>query len=259
MPAELTGGGIAIAVAVALIAAFIRGLSGFGLALILVPVLALTVTPEQAVVAANALGVVMGLASIRGARAAAERSATSIALLAVVTTPVGLALLAVTPDQVARVVIALAALLAFAVVLRPRRAVAAAVAAPAGSAEPLAGAGPGLIRATGITSGLLAGFAGIPGPPVIAFYLGRAVAPAAARASMFIVFLATSISACIAALALGIADVTAGWLTILLAPAVLIGNWLGSRAFGRVSPLAWRLCAGGIVAGAALVALLRLI
>ncbi len=257
MPAELTGGGIAIAVAVALIAAFIRGLSGFGLALILVPVLALTVTPEQAVVAANALGVVMGLASIRGARAAAERSATSIALLAVVTTPVGLALLAVTPDQVARVVIALAALLAFTVVLRPRRA--AVVTAQSADAEPPGQPGPGLIRATGVTSGLLAGFAGIPGPPVIAFYLGRAVAPAAARASVFIVFLATSISACIAALALSIADVTAGWLTILLAPAVLIGNWLGSRAFGRVSPLAWRLCAGGIVAGAALVALLRLI
>jgi uncharacterized membrane protein YfcA len=106
---------------------------------------------------------------------------------------------------------------------------------------------------------MLAGFAGMPGPPVIAFYLGRRVDPAMARASMFVVFLATSVTASLAAFALGIADVTALWLAAILAPAVLLGNWLGSLAFGRVNELAWRLFAGAVVAGSAVVALAQLL
>ncbi len=247
MPADLTIAQVAVAVAVALVSSFIRGLSGFGMALMLVPVLALTVKPEQAVVTANALGVVMGLASYRGARLAAEDSAKTIALLGVLATPVGLVLLAVTPDGVARLAIALAALTAFVFVLKPGGGVRA-------ETHPVA-----LTRATGVAAGLFAGFAGIPGPPVIAFYLGRRVERATARASMFLVFLATSISACIAATAMGIADAKAAWLALILAPAVLIGNALGSLAFGRVNELAWRLLAGAIVAGAAAVAIARLI
>lgn len=248
MPADLTLLQVAIAVVVALASSFIRGLTGFGMALMLVPVLALTVTPEQAVVTANALGVVMGLASYRGARLAAEGSARTIALLGMLATPAGLVMLAVTPDNIARLVIALAALAAFVFVLRP-----------GGGVRAAGSDGKAMTHATGIASGLLAGFAGMPGPPVIAFYLGRQVERAVARASMFLVFLATSISACVAALALGLADAKAAWLALILAPAVLIGNALGSLAFGRVNELAWRLFAGTIVAGAAVVAIARLL
>jgi uncharacterized membrane protein YfcA len=246
LPAGLTAAQVGIALAVALPSAFIRGLSGFGLALMLVPVLALTVTPEQAVVTANLLGLAMGFASMGTARQHAERSAWPIAALAVALTPVGLALLAITPADAARLVIALVAVAAFTVVMLPK------------PVEPR-GQGPALTGATGISCGLLAGFAGMPGPPVIAFYLGRRVAPGTARASMFLIFFATSIAACISAMIMGLADATALWLAALLAPAVLAGNWLGGRAFGRVNALVWRIVAGGIVGGSALVALARVL
>ena len=42
----------------------------------------------------------------------------------------------------------------------------------------------GEAAATGIASGVLTGFAGMPGPPVVPFYLRRPIPPAVARASI---------------------------------------------------------------------------
>lgn len=244
MPFPLTGPELAIAAAVALVSAFIRGLSGFGLALMLVPVLALTVEPVDAVVAANILGVAMGVFSYRGARLVAEPSVKTISALAIALTPVGLLLLSITPEAPARLAIALIAVTAFAAILLP---------APAGHWQH----GRPLAAATGILCGLCAGFAGMPGPPVIAFYLGRRVEKAAARASMFMIFLATSLTACAVAWISGVASDDALWLGLGLVPVVLLGNGLGSLAFGKVSDLVWRAFAGAIVAGAAIVAVVE--
>ena len=233
MPADYTTLQIAIALAVALTSAFIRGMTGFGLALLLVPVLALTVRPETAVVTASALGLVLGLVGIRRANAEAESSARVIALIAVLLTPAGLALLAVTPAALARFIIAMTAVAAFVIVMLPRPAKAF-------------GTAPVLTGGTGIACGLLAGFAGMPGPPVVAFYLGRRIDRAAARASMFVIFLATSATACVAAFVMGIGGIEVVALTAVLAPLVLLGNWLGGLAFGRVNDLAWRIFAGAI-------------
>lgn len=238
----LDGFELAVALSVAFVSSFIRGLSGFGMALMLVPVLALTVDPEDAVITANLLGVVMGLASYRGARLSAEGTARMIAILATLATPAGLLLLVVTPDPLARVLIALVATTAFAAFFLPE---------PKLSDKHVGG----LAAGAGIASGLCAGFAGMPGPPVIAFYFGRRVDKAMARASMFVVFLATSVAACVAALVLGVGTVASLWLSAVLVPVVLLGNWAGGLAFGKVNDLAWRTFAGAIVATAAIVAL----
>ena len=60
---------------------------------------------------------------------------------------------------------------------------------------------------TGIASGVLTGFAGMPGPPVVPYYLRRAIAPELARASMMTIFMATSIAGVVSAFALGVATV----------------------------------------------------
>lgn len=232
----------AVLLAVALVSAFIRGLSGFGMALMLVPVMALSVAPEDAVIAANILGFSMGVASFRNARKVAEGTVKTIGLLAILMTPVGLLLLDVTPDGVARLLIALVATTAFVAFLLPEPRL----------SDRHVGA---LAAGSGMMSGLFAGFAGMPGPPVIAFYLGRRVEKAMARSSMFVIFLVTSATACVSALVLGIGSLTAVWLGVVLVPVALLGNWLGSLAFGKVSDLAWRLLAGAIVAAAAIAAL----
>lgn len=237
---------LALAMLAALAAAFVRGLAGFGMAIVLVPLLGLVIAPTEAVVISNMLGLMVGIASVKDIRGAGELStAVPIGLIAVLLTPVGLLLLSATPPQMARVLIALVAMGAFLIVLFPVR----------------PGRAPGrvLTGATGAAAGLLTGFAGMPGPPIVPYYLRRGVAPPVARASMMSVFLMTSAASTAAALLLRLGGGREALVALALLPSVLAGNWLGGRAFGRVSDAAWRGFVGVILGLAGLVALSRLL
>jgi uncharacterized membrane protein YfcA len=240
----LTSGAIALGLSATLVAGFVRGLAGFGLAILLVPVLGLAIPPAEAVVTANWLGFMISLVSLRKQISETERSAWIIAGVAVVTIPLGVVLLSWTPPPLARLLIALVAIAAFVAVLLPPR---QHDAARKGEAV-----------ATGIASGVLTGFAGMPGPPVVPFYLRRPLRPAVARASMMSVFLVTQGTGAATAIALRVAT----WRELILAlglyPAVLLGNWAGNRAFGRIDPRAWRWIAGSVLGLAAGAAVLKL-
>lgn len=244
MIAGFTPLAIAVALVAAMASAFVRGLAGFGMAILLVPVLGFAIPPAEAVVVSSFLGLMIGLKDIRPSLAHAESSARTISLLAVLATPLGLWLLSITAPAPARLLIALVALAAFLGVLFPLR-------------EPEE---PGRVTtwATGIASGLLTGFAGMPGPPVAPYYLGRRIPPAIARASMMTIFMATSLAAIVSAMALKVATWRACALALLLFPPVLLGDWLGHRAFGRVSDRAWRLFTGCVLGAAAAGALIKL-
>lgn len=236
---------IVLAIVAALAAAFVRGLAGFGMAILLVPVLGLAILPAEAVTVANWLGLLIGLKDIRRNLAHAESSVRTIALIAVLATPAGTALLALTAPPIARLSIALVALGSFILVLLPQR-------------EPhLPGkAATGL---TGLASGLLTGFAGMPGPPVVPYYLGRRIDPKVARASMLVIFMATSLAGIVSASALGVATLREPVLAFCLLPAVIVGDWLGHRAFGKVTARSWRLFTGLVLGAAAISALLKLL
>ena len=237
---------LAVALVAALAAAFVRGLAGFGMAILLVPVLGLAIPPTEAVVTANWLGIFIGLVGLRAMLGASERSAFTIAGLAMVATPLGVWLLSVTDPALARLLIALVALVAFALVLLPKR--------PDGHQPTVIETG-----GTGIACGVLTGFAGMPGVPVVPFYLRRQIAPQLARASMMTIFLATSVAGVGSAMALQVATWRELLLASLLFPAVLAGNWLGNKAFGKVSDAAWRTFVGLVLGLSALAALWRLV
>ena len=215
----LTPEQIGVALAATLAAAFVRGLAGFGMAILLVPVLGLAILPREAVVVANWLGLLIGLVGLRGILGASEKSALQIGAAAVIAAPVGVWLLAVTDPALARLAIALIALGSFGLVLLPKR--------PAHHQPSLTETG-----VTGLASGVLTGFAGMPGPPVVPYYLRREIPALLARASMMTVFLITSAAGIVAATLLGVATTREPLLAGLLFPAVLLGNWLGNLAFG---------------------------
>jgi len=48
-------------------------------------------------------------------------------------------------------------------------------------------------------------------------------------------------------------------LGLALFPLVLLGNWLGSHAFGKVSDRAWRIFVGIVLGAAAVAALVKLV
>ena len=110
----LTLTALALAITAAFIAAFVRGLAGFGMAILLVPLLGLMVLPVEAVIVSNLLALLIGLSGLRRTWEAADRSsALTIGGLAMLATPFGLALLHATDPAWARVLIALVAVLAF--------------------------------------------------------------------------------------------------------------------------------------------------
>ena len=150
---------LAAALAAAFGSAFVRGLTGFGMAILLVPILALALPPVEAVLLANFLSLFIGLSEVRRLVRGAERSAWRISLLVVLVTPLGLLALAATSDDLARFLIAMIALSAFFAILLPRRADTA----------------PGHLATggVGVLSGLMTGYAGMPGPPVVPYYVGR--------------------------------------------------------------------------------------
>lgn len=226
-------------------AAFIRGLTGFGMAIILVPLLGLFVAPGEAVVLGIFLQVLIGPVGLKIIYTHADRkSALAIAGYAVAATPVGFWLLTQTKPDVARLLIAAIAIAAFLAVLLPVR----------------AGFSPGTkqIAATGIASGILTGFAAMPGPPVVPFYLRQQIAPARARASMMLIFFATAIAGTFSAFALGLASWRLVWMSILLFVPMLAGNWLGGKCFGKVPAPIWRSMVAIILGLAGLSATLRL-
>lgn len=236
---------IAIAVAANFGVAVIRGLTGFGFGILLVPILALALTPVEAVLAINLMASLIALTEIRMILREAEKSAFVISALVVVGTAPGLVLLAATPQALARFLIALVALSAFVAVLLPRR----------GAEQP----GAVTTTATGLLAGVLTGFAAMPGPPVVPYYVGRDIPRATAKASMIGVFGVAALAGIGSGMAIGVLEWKIVALGLTLFPLMVLGNWIGSLAFGKVSETSWRTFAGIVLAAAAIAALVKLI
>ncbi len=241
----LTPLAFAVAAGLTFGSAFIRGLTGFGMAIILVPLLGLIIAPGEAVVLGILLQLLIGPVGLPTILADADRrSAFTISIAALLTTPLGmLALGAITPDM-ARLLIALVAIAAFGLVLLPVK----------------PGHRPGAVETwgTGLASGLLTGFAAMPGPPVVPYYLRQEIEPRVARASMMLVFCMTAIAGTLAAWATGHLSMRLGLLALALFVPMVAGNWLGGLAFGRVAPPVWRSIVGVVLGIAGLSALYRL-
>lgn len=246
---ELIGGFTALQIAVALGAALgascVRGLTGFGMAILLVPILALALPPVEAVVLGNALSLLIGITEVRMLVREAERSAWVIGAVVVVTTPIGLFALASTGADVARLVIALIAFSAFLAILLPRR----------GADVP----GRLVTGMVGVLSGLMTGYAGMPGPPVVPFYAGRALPRITIKASMLLIFTIAASAGLTSASWLGILRWELLLFALVMLPVILIGNQLGMAVSGRISDPVWRATVGLVLAGAAFGALLRLL
>ncbi|WP_128891327.1 sulfite exporter TauE/SafE family protein [Erythrobacter sp. HKB08] len=236
---------IAAALAATFVSAFVRGLAGFGMAILLVPILALALSPVEAVLVTNVLALMIGLSEIRTILREAEKSALVIGGLVLVATLPGLVALASTPENLARFLIALVALSAFAAILLPQR----------GAAQP----GPLVTGAVGISSGLLTGFAGMPGPPVVPYYVGRAIPRVTAKASMLLIFTIASFAGLSSGVAIGVMEWRLLLFGLMLFPAVLVGNWLGAKAFGKVNDALWRGFVAFTLAAAAIAALVKLL
>lgn len=235
---------IVIALLAAFAAGFMRGLAGFGLSVVLVPVLQLAIAPASAVLVGIVSLFLIGLTDVGRIRRDADRSALPITLIALAAMPLGLWALVALPVEWARVLIALVSLGAFVLVVVSL----GRIAMPRYPAMVL----------SGLATGFFGGFAGMPGPGMAPFYLRGRLDPASARASMMAIFLVVTPLSALFFVALGVGSWREAGFALALFPAVLAGDWLGHAAYGRVTARQWQASTALVLGAAALGALWKL-
>lgn len=220
MVAALTPGQWALCLTAVFASGVLRGFSGFGFALAATPLLGSIMPPAKAVPIVLLLQIGTSFVGARATLVEAEyRSALPIGLGAMLAAPLGSWMLAWVSDGAARMLAASLTLVS--------------VAALAAGIRFLRRPGIVMSLGSGFAAGLFGGLCAMPGPPVILYYLASPVEPAQARASMILIFLATSIAACAGAGAAGLVSATTMVIVLASAPMMVAGTWVGGQLFLR--------------------------
>ncbi len=225
-------------------AAFIRGFTGFGLAVVGVPLLALFFAPAEIVPSIMILAIIAGLQLIPKIwRKVDWRLLLPTLVGAAIGTPLGTWLLAGVPADWMRVLIGLAVLAASAAVQLGFRF----------AQRPPAGVSAGF----GAIAGLTGGAAAMPGPSVIFLFLAVPIAHEAGRASLILFFQVSAAMSAVSATVAGLMQVHSLILGAALVPAMLVGNALGDRVFDKASAKTYRRVVVLLLAGLGAIAAIR--
>lgn len=216
------------------VAGFIRGLTGFGLAIVLVPLISLVIPPERTVLLAILIASLGGGLGYRAAWKNVDRPRIlKLMLAAALAMPVGMYALFVTPPDVSRLLIAAIAVASFFVIAVPR--------------APLPPPGDVPVVIAGLVMGFLGAFAAIPGPPVVVYFVRSGIPATVSRDTMIVIFFWGPLLVALLALALGRIDLPLALLAVAGTPALMAGNAVGSRFFGRMPESQWRWIILGLI------------
>ena len=233
---------VAFVVVSALIAGCARGFSGFGGALIFVPLASSAIGPQ---LAAPLLLVIDGLLSLGmlpdGWRRANRREVFTMAAGAIVGVPAGTAILALVPTTAVRWTICAVVLLMLIFLIsgwRYRR-------APR----------PALTVGVGALAGLFGGAAQFSGPPVVAYWLGGANPADQVRANLVLYFAVASVITTVSHVSAGLLTLDVLGLALVSGPAYGLGILLGASMFRRASEATFRKICFVLIACAAVIGL----
>lgn len=203
---------------IVLLAAFMRGVTGFGFAIAAVPMMSLVMEPRLAIGVSILLPLPSGLMDLAKAWPQSYRRVMPRLIGgAIVGTPIGMVLLGIMAADLQRMIVAAAAFYALAAVYLfkdPEKL------GPLGRPTP-----------AGLGAGLLNGLAGMPGPPVVAYILTQPIAPAMSRASLIVFFLATGVVGGASGVATGVITPGSALASLICLPLFLLGNGVGRRLF----------------------------
>lgn len=218
---------IASLIAVTLAASLARGFSGFGAALIFIPLASAFLGPKVAVPLLLVVDSIMTAAMIPAAvRASDQRDVLTMALGALVGVPAGTWLLtSLDPMSLRWGIVGLAAAMLVVLVSgwryrnRPS---------------------PPLTVLVGLVSGFCSGAAQIGGPPVVAYWLGGPGSARTVRANIIFYFAVTSVIAAVGYVWGGVITLQVLAFAGVIAPVYGLGAWAGSRMFGLASEQSFR-------------------
>jgi uncharacterized membrane protein YfcA len=227
-------------IGLATLAAFtVRGLSGFGSAMIGIGALTIVLPPAQVVPAFFGLELLTTVNLLPSVwRQVDWRSLRWVIAGCAVTTPVGLTVLAHLDPNPMRLVVS-ACLATIALLM---------LSGLAQRLTPRSTPGPRGALAAGGAAGVLNGAAGIPGPPAIVFYFAT-TGMAVRRATLIAFFLFTDTYGLALAGGAGLLA-GVGWkLTAVALPFSLVGLWIGQRLYVRLDEARLRRVIWGLLAG----------
>ncbi|MDF1721101.1 MAG: sulfite exporter TauE/SafE family protein [Minwuia sp.] len=224
------------------LAGMTRGFSGFGAALVFVPLSSSLLDPKIAVVVLWMINSTFGFPmTLRGVRKCNWREMIPITIGIAIATPFGTWILTHAPIDVLRWIISLMVL-------------AAVVALAAGwrRTRPVPPVG---VVGVGMVSGVAGGIAGFYGPPVILFWVGGAEDSRTARHNFNALFAVTMVVGGLTFLAFGLIGMEQVLLVLVLGPVYGIGLFLGARLFPFASERVFRRAALSLCALSALAAM----
>lgn len=226
----------------ALTAGLARGFSGFGGALIFVPLASAVVGPRAAAPLLLIIDAVAAAGLIPDAwQRAARREVGPMAAGALFGVPLGVWLLTRADPLAMRWGLAAAVAMLLVVLISGRR---------------YRGRRTGPVTVgVGVLGGVLSGSAQIGGPPVVAFWLSSALSPEVVRANIVLYFAISTVFSGVAYLAGGLITQAVLMLAALVGPLYGLGIYLGSRLFGVASETTFRRICYALIGIAAAVSL----
>lgn len=243
MPFDLGVGAAAYMAVAILVAAFVRGYSGFGFSAMVIAASALVTNPLNTVAVVVICEAVMSVQSWRGVgRNVDWRRVGYLLAGAVIGLPIGLWAINAIPVDAARAVISIYILIMCLVLLSGwtlRREV----------------HGPANFG-VGIISGL-ANAPGMAGLPVAAFFAAQTMPAAVFRATLVAYFPILDIISAPLYFYHGMVSMDTLWASLLTLPMVFLGNWAGGRHFLNTDPQDFRKFAIGLLALLALMGLIK--
>ena len=234
---------VAVAVcAIAFVSGTARGFSGFGSALIFMPLASSLAAPRLVAALLLIIDFVAAAPLLRNAWKQADRNATAVMVFgALIGVPVGTFFLSrlepvTTRWIISSFVLALLLLLLSGWRYRGRDHTAISV-------------------GIGGLSGFCSGLAQTGGPPIVGYWLGRPIASAVARANIVLFFGASDFFSVVSYALTGLITIDAIRFSLLVGPIYGIGVWFGASLFGRASERLFRAICYVLIAAAVLIGL----
>lgn len=236
-PTLLIVGGLAV-----LLAGFLRGLTGFGFALVAVPIVSTLVEPQIVVPMILIHGVVTSIPLLIHARREMQPLRIwPLMLGAIIGAPIGSYLLVALDADTLRLLIGIVAL-GFALLLL------------AGFSRPVKQERLAFLP-VGFLSGVLNGSSSLAGPPVILFFANQRIPPMIFRANILLLFFSTNLATIVAFIVGQVFSVDSFLLAFAFGPSLLIGTYLGARYSHSVNARVFRRVALAVVMASGLIAI----
>jgi uncharacterized membrane protein YfcA len=218
---------LALSSAAILLAAIVRGFSGFGFSLLSITALSLILPVAEIIPSIFLLEIAASINLIPGIWREIHWSSLRWLMLGyVIGLPIGVYALINAPAAPAQIALGLFVIGTATLMLRGFH-----LAKTPGAAAS---------TATGVASGLLNGAFGIGGPPVILFYFSTPGAAAIGRASIIFFFLFTDFLGVTYLAHQGLVTAQSVVQFALWVPALLVGVWVGAHGFKRMDQQAFR-------------------